>query len=374
MLLGVPREVKVHEHRVGLTPASVAELVAAGHQVLVEVNAGAGVDSPDADYRQSGAEIVSTAVELFERADMIVKVKEPQPDECRMLRPEQILFAYLHLAPDPEQTRLLIESGASCIAYETITDAEGRLPLLTPMSRIAGRVAVQEGAHHLCCPQGGRGLLMPGVPGVEPARVLIIGGGVVGENALHMALGMGARVTVLDKSEKRLRELRTHYGERASYELSEKECIDQHLARADLVIGAVLTPGGSTPKVVSRSQLTLMKKGAVLVDVAIDQGGCFESSRPTTHANPTYIEAGVVHYCVSNMPSSVALTSTLALNLATLPYVQRLAGDPVQALLEDEHLRNGLSIHAGQVTTEIIAHEQGYHYVPVLEALGTKAN
>lgn len=370
MLLGVPREVKVHEYRVGLTPASVAELVAAGHQVLVEVNAGAGIDFTDADYRQSGAEIVSTADELFARAGMVVKVKEPQTDECRMLRPGQVLFAYLHLAPDPEQTRLLIESGASCIAYETITDTEGRLPLLTPMSRIAGRVAVQEGAHHLCCPQGGRGLLMAGVPGVEPAQVLIIGGGVVGENALQMALGMGAGVCVLDKSEKRLRELRARYGDSASYELSGKECIDQHLARADLVIGAVLTPGGTAPKVVSRSQLTLMKKGAVLVDVAIDQGGCFESSRPTTHANPTYVEAGVVHYCVSNMPSSVALTSTLALNLATLPYVQRLAEDPVQALFEDEHLRNGLSVHAGQVTAEIIAREQGYHYVPALEALG----
>jgi alanine dehydrogenase len=369
MRIGVPKEIKPQEYRVGLTPASVAELVAAGRSVFVEHGAGIGSGFPDADYEKAGAEIVSDAGRLFELADMIVKVKEPQPQECQMLRAGQILFAYLHLAPDETLSRRLVNSGATCIAYETITDNQGRLPLLTPMSRVAGRVAVQEGAHHLCKPQGGRGLLLAGVEGVEPAQALVLGAGVVGENAMQVALGMGARVTVLDKSEKRLEQLVQTYGERARFELSTEAQISRYLPQADLVIGAVLTPGGKAPMVINREHLALMNEGAVLVDVAIDQGGCFETSRPTTHSEPTFIVDGIVHYCVTNMPSSVARTATLALNQATLPYVLKLSSGGIQALLADEHLRNGLNVHKGKITLEVVARDQGLEYVPALSAL-----
>jgi len=370
MLIGVPKEIKNHEYRVGLTPSGVRELVARGHKVLVQTQAGLAIGFADEQYLQEGAAIVSTAEELFERAEMIIKVKEPQPVECRMLRPGQLLFTYLHLAPDPEQAKLLIESDAIAIAYETVTDEKGGLPLLAPMSEVAGRMAIQAGAHALEKAQGGRGVLLGGVPGVLPAHVAVIGAGVVGVNAARMALGLGADVTILDKSLPRLREIDLMFGGRIKTQVSSAANIDDILRIADLVVGAVLIPGAAAPKLVTRAMLKTMKPGAVLVDVAIDQGGCFETSRPTTHQNPTYVVDGIVHYCVANMPGGVARTSTLALANATLPYTLELADKGWQkALLDNAHLRNGLNICRGKVTYPAVAHALGYPFVDPIEAI-----
>ena len=369
MLIGVPKEIKNHEYRVGLTPSSVKELVKHGHQVMIEHDAGVAIDFTNEEYVAAGAEIVSSAEEIFARGEMIVKVKEPQPQECKMLREGQILYTYLHLAPDPDQTKLLLESGATCVAYETVTDAEGGLPLLAPMSEVAGRMSVQAGAHHLEKAQGGRGVLFAGVPGVAPANVLVIGGGVVGDNAASMAVGMGANVTILDRSIPRLRQLDSEYEGRASCVFSTDAAIEEYALQADLVIGAVLVHGAAAPKLLSSSLIKRMKKGAVVVDVAIDQGGCFETSKATTHDHPTYIVDGVVHYCVANMPGGVARTATMALNNATLPYAIALANDPVNALFTNSNLQNGLNVHKGSVTYKAVADALGYTYVPADEAL-----
>ena len=318
MRIGVPKEIKNHEYRVGLTPASVRELVAQGHQVFVQHDAGSAIGLEDAQYQAAGAEIVNAAAAVFERADLVVKVKEPQPQECAMLRPGQILYTYLHLAPDPRQTAALIKSGAICIAYETITGPGGGLPLLAPMSEVAGRMAIQAGATHLEKSHGGRGLLLGGVPGVAAGHVVILGAGVVGSNALQMAVGLGARVTVIDKNMDRLRALDLVFGNRISTLYSTESSIEDAVLDADLVVGGVLVPGAAAPKLVTRAHIARMKKGSVVVDVAIDQGGCFETSRATTHAEPTYMVDGVVHYCVANMPGGVASTSTFALNNATI--------------------------------------------------------
>lgn len=370
MLIGVPKEIKNLEFRIGVTPAGVSELVKRGHQVVVQQDGGAGIGFDDELYRQAGAEIVADPREIFERAQLIVKVKEPQPEECKMLRPEQTLFTYLHLAPDPEQTRRLVKSGASCIAYETVTDDAGGLPLLTPMSEVAGRMAVQEGAHCLEKAQGGSGILLGGVAGVAAANVLVIGGGVVGLNAARIAMGMGANVTIVDRSLQRLKEIDELYGHRLNTLYSTTETIEQQLAVSDLVIGAVLIPGAAAPKLVTRSMLKLLKPGSVLVDVAIDQGGCFETSKPTTHENPSYIVDGIVHYCVANMPGGVARTSTQALTNATLPFVIALADHGCsQALTTDRHLLNGLNVHRGMVTNAAVADALGYPYVEATKAL-----
>ncbi|MDH2433621.1 alanine dehydrogenase [Pokkaliibacter sp. MBI-7] len=370
MLVGIPKEIKNHEYRIGMTPAGVRELVAAGHQVLIEHNGGAAIGLTDAMYEAAGASIVATAQEVFSRAELIVKVKEPQPIECRMLSPGQVLFTYLHLAPDPEQARLLIESQAIAIAYETVTDSQHGLPLLAPMSEVAGRMAIQAGAHCLEKAQGGLGMLLGGVPGVAPAKVVVIGGGVVGTNAARMALGLGADVTILDRSLTRLKELDALYGPSLKTLYSTTETLEQEVTAADLVIGAVLIPGAAAPKLVTRAMLGRMKKGAVLVDVAIDQGGCFETSRATTHQQPTYVEEGVIHYCVANMPGGVARTSTFALTNATLPYVLALASKGYrQALQDDVHFRNGLNIHRGQVTHQAVARALGYGYVAAAEVI-----
>ena len=369
MLIGVPKEIKNHEYRVGLTPASVNELAKRGHQIIVETDAGASIDFPDGDYVAAGAQIVVSAAEIFRRADMVVKVKEPQENECKMLREGQILYTYLHLAPDPAQTALLVASGATCVAYETVTDNMGGLPLLAPMSEVAGRMSVQAGAHHLEKAQGGRGVLLGGVPGVAPAKVLVIGGGVVGDNAAAMAVGMGADVTILDRSISRLRELDAKYEGRARCVYSTNAAIEQCALEADLVIGAVLIPGAETPKLLSHDLVGRMQKGAVVVDVAIDQGGCFETSRATTHDNPTFVVNDIVHYCVANMPGGVARTATMALNNATLPYALALADDPINALFRDQNLQQGLNVHRGKVTYKAVADTLGYPYVPADEAL-----
>ena len=370
MFIGVPKEIKTLEFRVGLTPTGVAELVQQNHRVLIESTAGKACGFSDQYYQKAGAEIVDTAAEIFDRAELIVKVKEPQALECKMLKRDQTLFTYLHLAPDPEQTRLLIDSDASCVAYETVTDEQGDFPLLTPMSEVAGRMAAQEGAHCLEKAQGGAGILMGGVPGVAPARVLIIGGGVVGVNAARIAMGMGARVTIADRSIKRLQELDDLYGDKLDTVYSTRESIAQLLPEIDLVIGAVLIPGAAAPKLISRDMLKKMRPGSVLVDVAIDQGGCFETSMPTTHANPCYEVDGIVHYCVANMPGGVPRTSTMALTNATLPYVIKLAKQgPVQAMLDDKHLLNGLNIHQGMVTNEAVAKSLGYSYIEPADAI-----
>ena len=369
MLVGVPKEIKNHEYRVGLTPSSVNELVKRGHQVLVEADAGAAIDFTDAQYVVAGAEIVLSAKEIFSRAEMIIKVKEPQKQECKMLREGQILYTYLHLAPDPAQTELLVKSGAICVAYETVTDNQGGLPLLAPMSEVAGRMSVQAGAHHLEKAQGGRGVLLGGVPGVAPAMVLVIGGGVVGDNAAAMAVGMGADVTILDRSISRLRELDTKYEGRARCIYSTNAAVEHYALEADLVIGAVLIPGAAAPRLLSRELIGCMQKGAVLVDVAIDQGGCFETSVATTHEKPTYMVDDVVHYCVANMPGGVARTATMALNNATLPYALALADDPINALFRDKNLQNGLNVHKGKVTYKAVADALGYPYVAADEAL-----
>ncbi|MCG9105860.1 alanine dehydrogenase [Laribacter hongkongensis] len=375
MRIGVPKEIKIHEYRVGLLPSGVRELTAQGHEVLVQRQAGAGIGYDDAAYVAAGARLADSAAEVFAGTDMIVKVKEPQPVECRLLRPGQVLFTYLHLAPDPGQARLLLESGAIAIAYETVTDAHGGLPLLAPMSEVAGRMAVQAGAHCLEKAQGGRGVLLGGVPGVAPARVLVLGGGVVGFNAARMAAGLGAVVTVVDKSLARLKEIDTLTSGRIHTLASNTQHIEDELRCADLVIGAVLVPGAAAPKLVRRSQLALMKPGAVLVDVAIDQGGCFETSRPTTHEEPAYVLDGIVHYCVANMPGAVARTATEALTQATLPYVLTLAGQGVvTALGRDAHLRAGLNICRGQVTCAAVAEALGYPLLPAEEALAALAD
>ena len=371
MRIGTVREIKNHEYRVGLTPESVRELVANGHQVWVETGAGNGIGASDADYEAAGATIQPDAARLFAECEMIVKVKEPQAGERAMLRRGQILYTYLHLAPDPEQTADLVKSGVTAIAYETVTGAGNALPLLKPMSQVAGRMAIQAGATALEKAHGGRGVLLGGVPGVLPGKVVVIGGGVVGINAAQMAVGLGADVTILDRDPDVLERLDNHFEGRARTLFSGKAALAALVAEADLVIGAVLIPGAAAPKLVTRDMLGTMKPGAVLVDVAIDQGGCFETSRATTHADPTYIVDGVVHYCVANMPGAVARTSTYALNNVTLPHALRIANMGwKQALLADKNLAAGLNVHDGKVTYEAVARELEYDYVPVADVLG----
>jgi len=370
MKIGVPKEIKNHEYRVGLVPASVRELTHRGHEVFVESTAGHGIGVTDAEFEAAGARILPDAAAVFEAADMIVKVKEPQAVERAMLRERHTLFTYLHLAPDAPQAEGLIESGATCIAYETVTDDRGHLPLLAPMSEVAGRLSIQAGAWCLEKARGGSGVLMGGVPGVSPAKVVIIGGGVVGFNACQMAVGLGARVVVLDRNLDVLRFLDTTFESRIETVFSSVESIEKHIRDADLVVGAVLIPGAAAPKLVTREDLGIMRNGSVLVDVAIDQGGCFETSKPTTHAEPTYIVDGIVHYCVANMPGAVPRTSAFALNNATLPFTLALADKgPKEAMLQNPHLLNGLNVHRGKVTYQDVARDLGYDYVPAREAL-----
>jgi alanine dehydrogenase len=370
MKIGIPKEIKNNEYRVGMTPESVAEAIHHGHQVFVESTAGNGIGALDADYLAVGAEVLDDPQTLFARAEMIVKVKEPQAEERARLREGQILFTYLHLAPDPAQTRDLVDSGAVCIAYETVTDATGGLPLLKPMSQVAGRMSVQAGASALEKAHGGRGLLLGGVPGVAPAKVVVLGGGVVGFNAAQMAVGLHADVTILDRNPATLERLSNHFEATAKVVFSSREMLAHYVLQADLVIGAVLIPGAAAPKLVTCAMLGQMTPGAVLVDVAIDQGGCFESSRPTTHADPIYIEQGIVHYCVANMPGAVARTSTYALNNATLPFTLKIADlGWKRALADDRHLRQGLNVSAGQVTYKAVAEALGYPYLPIDQAL-----
>ncbi|MGH8442257.1 MAG: alanine dehydrogenase [Nevskiaceae bacterium] len=370
MRVGVPKEIKNHEYRVGLTPAGVRELAERGHDVLVEKGAGGGIGIADDQYVKAGAKIAPGAAAVFEKSEMIVKVKEPQPVECKMLGKDQVLFTYLHLAPDPEQTKGLVKSKCVAIAYETVTDGRGGLPLLAPMSEVAGRMSIQAGAHALEKAQGGLGVLAGGVPGVAPAEIVILGGGVVGYNAARVAVGMGARVTVLDKSLPRLNYLDQIFDGRLTTVYSTTDAVEHHVSRADLVIGAVLVPGAAAPRLVTRPMLKRMKPGAVIVDVAIDQGGCFETSRPTTHQEPTYVVDGIVHYCVANMPGGVARTSTFALTNATLPYVLALADKGYRkALLDDAQFREGLNVHHGAVTHKAVAEALGYEYVAAPEAL-----
>jgi alanine dehydrogenase len=358
MKIGVPKEIKVHEYRVGLVPASVRELIAAGHEVLVETTAGAGIGITDADYETVGARIVDTAEAVFAQAQLIIKVKEPQLAECAMLRPGQLLFTYLHLAADPAQADALCKSGATAIAYETVTADDGSLPLLTPMSEVAGRMSIQVGAACLEKENGGAGVLLGGVPGVEPGKVVILGGGVAGTNAAEMAVGLQADVTIVDLSVARLRQLATQFGNAVKTVYSTEESVEALVTTADLVIGSVLIPGAAAPKLVTREMIRNMKPGSALVDISIDQGGCFETSRPTTHADPTYIVDDVVHYCVTNMPGAVARTSTFALNNVTLPFIKVLANkgyDP--AIRENPHLANGVNVHQGKIMHEAVAHE-----------------
>ncbi|MBE1288318.1 MAG: alanine dehydrogenase [Alteromonadaceae bacterium] len=374
MIIGVPKEIKNHEYRVGLTPATVLEYVNHGHTVFIETQAGAGIGFGDEDYVQAGAHIEQSAAMIFEKADMIVKVKEPQPNECKMLREGQILYTYLHLAPDPVQTQLLVESKATCIAYETVTDKFGGLPLLAPMSEVAGRMAVQAGAHYLEKAQGGNGTLLGGVPGVAPGRVLIVGGGVVGINSAKMAIGLGAEVIIMDRSLPRLRQLDDIFQGRVKTVYSTADAIAENSSTADLVVGAVLIPGAAAPKLLTHEHIANMKKGAVVVDVAIDQGGCFATSKATTHKEPVYIVDDVVHYCVANMPGGVARTSTIALNNATLPFGLAIANKGAkQAMMEDLHLLNGLNVHRSMVTYKAVVDALGEElrltYTPALDAL-----
>jgi len=365
MRIAVPKEIKNHEYRVGLTPASVRELVAHGHEVWVQTGAGTDIGLTDEQYLAAGAKLAASAAEAFAKGEMIVKVKEPQPAEIAMLREGQLLYTYLHLAPDPEQTTGLIKSGAVCVAYETVTAPGGGLPLLAPMSEVAGRMAVQAGAAHLEKSKGGMGVLLGGVPGVAPAHVVILGGGVVGTHALQMAVGQGARVTVLDKNVDRLRHLDLVFGNRITTLFSNAHSVEESVLHADLVIGGVLIPGAAAPKLVTRSMVSRMRPGAVVVDVAIDQGGCFETSHATTHAEPTYVVDGVVHYCVANMPGAVARTSTFALNNATIGHALSLADKGWRAALRDNpHLRDGLNVALGKVTCEPVAAQLGHAYVP----------
>ena len=365
MRVGVPKEIKNHEYRVGLTPPSVAELVAAGHEVIIETKAGSGIDFDDQDYVAAGARIVGTAAEVFAQSDMIVKVKEPQAQEIAMLEPRHLLFTYLHLAPDPKQTEGLIKSGATCIAYETVTANDGSLPLLKPMSEVAGRMSVQVGAHYLEKEQGGRGVLLGGVPGVAPAKVAILGGGVSGVNAAQMAVGMRADVTIYDISNNRLAELDMFFGSQIKTVYASKAAIASAVQSAALVIGAVLVPGAAAPKLVTREMLKTMKRGSVLVDIAIDQGGFFETSHATTHEDPVYEVDGVIHYCVANMPDAVARTSAFALNNATLPFAVRLANMGAEAAMKaDRHLANGLNVMGGKIRHKAVAEALGLDYVP----------
>ena len=375
MLIGVPKEIKNHEYRVGLTPAAAKEYVANGHSVIVQDNAGASIGFTNDHYEAAGAQIVATGEEIFDKAEMIVKVKEPQPNECKMLSEGQTLYTYLHLAPDPTQTELLVASGATCIAYETVTDRSGALPLLAPMSEVAGRMSVQAGAHFLEKAQGGSGTLLGGVPGVAPAKVLIVGGGVVGTNAAKMALGMGADVTILDRSLPRMRDLDDIFSGRVKTVFSTVDAIEYYSSKADLVVGAVLIPGAAAPKLLTREHICNMKEGSVVVDVAIDQGGCFETSKATTHQEPVYNVDGVVHYCVANMPGGVARTSTMALNNATLPFGIALANKgPARAMHDDPHLLAGLNVHKGKVTykavVDALGEQLGLEYMHAQEALG----
>ncbi|MGO8828172.1 MAG: alanine dehydrogenase [Steroidobacteraceae bacterium] len=363
MKIGVPKEIKIHEYRVGLVPAGVRELVDAGHEVLVQSGAGAGIGFGDSHYESAGAGIAARAADIFSSADLIVKVKEPQLAECRQLRPGQTLFTYLHLAADREQAEALLASGATAIAYETVTAPDGSLPLLTPMSEVAGRMSVQVGANCLQKANGGFGVLLGGVPGVPPAKVVILGGGVSGTHAAEMAVGLRADVTVVDRSVKRLRELSSMFASQLNTVYSTAQAIEELVRDADLVIGAVLIAGAAAPKLVTRAMVKRMKPGTVLVDIAIDQGGCFETSRPTTHAEPTFVLEGVVHYCVTNMPGAVPRTSTFALTNATLPYVKALADHGWRkALADDPGLARGLNVHAGQLTHEAVASALGLQY------------
>jgi len=370
MLIGVPKEIKNHEYRVGLTPAGARELTRHGHRVLVQRGAGTAIGLLDDDYTAAGAALCDDARDLFARADMIIKVKEPQAAECAMLRRGQILYTYLHLAPDPEQAAALVKSGAVCIAYETVTGPGGGLPLLAPMSEVAGRMSIQVAATHLESPRGGRGVLMAGVPGVPAAHVVVLGAGVVGTGALQMAVGLGARVTVLDTNVGRLRQLDLIFANRISTVCSNAHTIDEAVREADVVIGAVLVPGASAPRLVTRDMIATMRTGAVVVDVAIDQGGCFETSHATTHAQPTFVVNGVVHYCVANMPGAVARTSTFALNNATLGHALALADKGwKRAMADDPHLRAGLNVCDGHVTYEAVALALGLPYVPAEDVL-----
>ena len=367
MRVGVPSEIKVHEYRVGLTPGAVREYVAAGHQVVVQSGAGAGIMANDDAYRTVGAEIAATAQEIFAGCDMIVKVKEPQPSEWVQLRPGQLLFTYLHLAPDPEQAKGLIASGCTAIAYETVTDDRGSLPLLAPMSEVAGRLAIEAAGQAMRRSEGGAGILLGGVPGVPAGRVTVLGGGVVGTHAARMAVGLGAEVTIIDRSIPRLRQLDEMFNGRVRTRYSTLEAIDHEISISDAVIGAVLIPGASAPRLVTREMLKRMKPGAVLVDVAIDQGGCFETSRPTTHAEPTYVVDGIIHYCVANMPGAVPQTSAAALNNATLPYGLALAQNGIVAL--DSSLLAGLNVHQGKVTSQAVAESLNLAFVAPETAL-----
>lgn len=364
MKIGVPKEIKNHEYRVGLSPASAKELLAHGHEVTIEAGAAAGIGLNDNDYANIGAKIVKSAEAIFAESDMIIKVKEPQPKECTQLNKGQLLFTYLHLAPDLEQTAALLESGVTAVAYETVTGPGNSLPLLAPMSEVAGRLSAQAGAHCLERAQGGSGVLMGGVPGTQPANVFVIGGGVVGHNAAYIAKGMGANVTIVDRSIPRLRQLDAEFGGRVTCLYSTKEAIESHCAKADLVIGAVLLPGANAPKLVTREIIKSMKAGSVIVDVAIDQGGCLETSKATTHENPTFVVDDVVHYCVANMPGAVPQTSTYALNNATLPFALSMANQGwKKAMQQDAHLLNGLNVHEGMLTYEAVAQAQGLDFV-----------
>jgi len=371
VIIGTVREIKDNEYRVGMTPESAVELIAHGHTVLVESGAGAGIGAEDSAYSQAGARIIDGAAEVFAEAEMIVKVKEPLAQERVMLREGQVLFTYLHLAPDPAQTMDLVDSGAICIAYETVTGPGGGLPLLKPMSQVAGRMSIQAGATTLQKEHGGRGILLGGVPGVAPGKVVIIGGGVVGFNAAQIAVGVGADVTILDRDANALERLGTHFEAKAKTRYSNRSNLAECVAEADLVIGAVLIPGAAAPKLVSHEMLRTMKRGAVLVDVAIDQGGCFETSKPTTHSDPTFVIDGIVLYCVANMPGAVARTSTYALNNVTLPHMMHIADKGWRdALRSDRYLAEGLNVAGGVVTYEAVARELGYDYVPVGQVLG----
>ncbi|MFD1611363.1 alanine dehydrogenase [Sphingomonas tabacisoli] len=364
MRVGVPKEIKNHEYRVGLTPPSVAELVAAGHEVVVETKAGDGIDFSDQDYVEAGARIVPTAAEVFAQSDMIVKVKEPQAQEIALLEPRHLLFTYLHLAPDPEQAAGLIKSGATCIAYETVTARDGSLPLLKPMSEVAGRMSVQVGAHYLEKEQGGRGVLLGGVPGVAPAKVAILGGGVSGVNAAQMAVGMRADVTIYDINNARLAELDMFFSNQIKTAFASKAAVAAAVRNAHLVIGAVLVPGAAAPKLVTREMVKTMKRGSVMVDIAIDQGGCFETSHATTHQDPVFEVDGVIHYCVANMPGAVARTSAFALNNATLPFALKLANLGAEAAMRaDQHLANGLNVMRGEIRHKAVAEALGLEYV-----------
>ncbi len=374
MRVGIPKEIKVHEYRVGLPPEAVGELVHHGHEVLVQASAGVGIGADDSAYEAVGARIVPDPAALFEQAEMVVKVKEPQAAECRMLRPGQLLFTYLHLAADPQQAEGLRQSGCSAVAYETVTDARGQLPLLAPMSEVAGRMAIQVGAVALQKAGGGRGVLLGGVPGVAPGHVVVIGGGNVGTHAARMAVGLGARVTVLDRSLARLRELDELFQGRVQTQYPTVRALEAAVLDADLVVGAVLVPGAAAPKLLRRATLQRMRAGSVVVDVSIDQGGCFETSHPTTHDQPTYIEAGIVHYCVANMPGAVARSSAYALSHATLPFVLQLADRGLrQACADDEHLLHGLNVHRGQITHAAVAQALGLPLLPARQALGLQS-